>query len=470
MASSSITSRTLSFRRGFQGGSIQAGGGIGLSGGQIFQASKGAISGAYRSGLGLGVGLGSGIGASSAAGFFGSGLGRRVGFGVGGIFGGGAVFAGDPEFAGDARFGGGGFRSHAGFVGEEAVGILGNEKFTLRILNDRLASYLKKVQLLERTNAELELKISQFVGSRTSPAERDFSDSLTIIDDLHDKILGTLQVKSVIFLTLDNVNLSTDDFRIKYENELALRQTLEADVAGLKRLLNDINLSIGELTLHIDTLIGEMTYLKRSHEEKMVNTRSRMSGQIHVAVEAPPQQELTSVLEDIRDHYETVTAKNQRELESWFKSKVVTVGTVLPAIIPPQTELSAEKTTVQSLEVELQSVTAMKASLVEQLSETENFYAAQLSGFQLQVTNMEELLLQLRADLERQGYDYQILLDLKTRLEREITDYRRLLDIGVHIGFSSDFSTTSKISTTRFLKVEKTCEGSKGKENLETTK
>lgn len=56
--------------------------------------------------------------------------------------------------------------------------------------------------------------------------------------------------------------------------------------------------------------------------KKMVNTRSRMSGQIHVAVEAPPQQELTSVLEDIRDHYETVTAKNQRELESWFKSKV----------------------------------------------------------------------------------------------------------------------------------------------------
>lgn len=54
----------------------------------------------------------------------------------------------------------------------------------------------------------------------------------------------------------------------------------------------------------------------------MVSTRSQMSGQIHVEVEAAPQQNLTSMLEDIRDHYEAVAAKGRRELESWFKGKV----------------------------------------------------------------------------------------------------------------------------------------------------
>lgn len=56
--------------------------------------------------------------------------------------------------------------------------------------------------------------------------------------------------------------------------------------------------------------------------KEMVATRSQMSGQINVEVDAAPQQDLTSVLQDIRYYYETVALKNRRELEGWFKGKV----------------------------------------------------------------------------------------------------------------------------------------------------
>ncbi|KAF7690831.1 keratin, type I cytoskeletal 13-like [Silurus meridionalis] len=357
------------------------------------------------------------------------------------------------SFGGAGGSVGGGFSSGAGFgggAGEVDSSIIGNEKFTMQNLNDRLATYLEKVRSLEKANAELELKIHQFLDSKTSPTSRDHTGSLASITQLQVKILDAFQLNGTVHLSIDNASLAADDFRMKFENELALRQYVEADIAGLKRLLDDLNLTKKDLTLQIEALNEELVFLKKNHEEELLSTRSQMSGQIHVEVDAAPQQDLTKVMEEIREHYEAVAAKSQRELEGWFQTKSETlkqeVAGSTETLAISKTEVNSVKSTLQSLEIELQSLLAMKASLEGTLSEIQSRYSIQLSGYQVQVTSMEEQLVQLRADLEHQSQEYQMLLDIKTRLEMEIAEYRRLLDAE---GSGSASISSSKTSTTK---------------------
>lgn len=62
------------------------------------------------------------------------------------------------------------------------------------------------------------------------------------------------------------------------------------------------------------------------------------------------------------------------------------------------------------------------------MAQTEGEYCGQLSQVQQLIGSLEEQLLQLRADTERQNADHQRLLNVKARLELEIETYRRLLD------------------------------------------
>ncbi|KAK7930268.1 hypothetical protein WMY93_006663 [Mugilogobius chulae] len=274
-----------------------------------------------------------------------------------------------------------------------------NEKATMQNLNDRLASYLEKVKTLEKENERLEKLIRDWYQSRTV-ITHDYSHYFATIEDLKDKIRIASRVNAKIVLDIDNAKLAADDFKMKYENELAMRMAVEADIAGLKRVIDEMNLARMDLESQYEGLKDELIMLKRNHE------RANVGSDVHVTVDATPSADLNGAMAEIREHYEGVIAKNRKELESWYQGK----------------------STLQRLQIELQSHLSMKATLENNLAETQNRYALQLTSLQNTVTALEAQLAQIHSTIAHNQQEYEMLLDLKTRLEMEIAEYRRLLD------------------------------------------
>ncbi|KAM4884585.1 keratin, type I cytoskeletal 20 [Sylvia borin] len=310
--------------------------------------------------------------------------------------------------------------------------LTGNEKSTMQNLNDRLAAYLERVRSLEKSNSLLERQIREWYEKNTISVGQDYSSYFKTIEELRNKISAAQMENSRLVLQIDNAKLAADDFRLKFENEHLLRQSVESDITGLLRVRDDLTLTKADLESQIENITEELVFLKKNHEEDCARLRNEVSGSVNVAVDAAPGIDLAAIMENMRKQYEEMAEKNRQEAKEHFEKQTIELNQEVALNVEQlqvqRKEITERRQVFQSLELELQSLLNMKQTLEGSVAETEARYSFQLDQIQGVISSLEAQLRQLRADIEAQSSDYSILLDAKTRLEMEIATYRRLLE------------------------------------------
>ncbi|XP_052415853.1 keratin, type I cytoskeletal 18-like [Carassius gibelio] len=311
---------------------------------------------------------------------------------------------------------------------------LGNEKGQMQNLNDRLATYLETVRRLEQENSKLEVQIKEAL-EKGGPEMCDYSKYSAILDDLRRKVFDATLDNARLVLQIDNARLAADDFRVKFENEMAIRQSVEGDIAGLKKVIDDTNIGRLNVESEIESLKEELVFLKTNHENEVGELRNQIgqSG-VQVDVDAPKGQDMSQVMEDMRANYEKLALKNAEELKMWHESQIsdvqVQVAQNTEALQGAQMEMNDLRRQIQTLQIELASQQSLKASLEDTLRNTELRSNTEMEKYNTIILQFEAELSQLRSNITEQGQEYEALLNMKMKLEAEINTYKKLLDGG----------------------------------------
>ncbi|XP_072908642.1 keratin, type I cytoskeletal 18-A [Hemitrygon akajei] len=327
---------------------------------------------------------------------------------------------------------GGNLSSSAGLLMSAAVAQPRGEKETMQDLNERLARYLNKVHSLETSNRELEVQIAAILEERR-PVERDVNPLLAQVRDLNRQIHDLTLGNAAIMLQIDNARLSAEDFKMKLESESVVRQAVENDIDRLRRVKEEYEVHAASLRNETDLLTEEALFLKKNHAEEINGLKAQMKTEkVSVNVFAGKEPDISALVANVRTEYEELIAKNKADSEAWYQSQIQVVRVeseqTAKALDDAKAEITIKRQTIQSLELELETLKAQITGLENILGEAESGYGGEFEKLQLIISQREAELASLRNEMYRNKEKYDDLLKIKLTLEAEIAEYRRLLN------------------------------------------
>ncbi|NXX42705.1 K2C73 protein, partial [Tricholaema leucomelas] len=198
------------------------------------------------------------------------------------------------------------------------------QKEQIKALNNKFASFIDKVQCLERQNQALLAKWQLLQQQSAGPEERRSITSFfqAYISNLQRQLETLQSQRDQLDPEAYNLLQLVEDYKKRFEDEINKRVSKEEEFVELKKELDSAYMGKTEFDVRVEILKQELEFLRCLHEAELSQLQA-VVGNTNVVLSLDNHRELDleAVAAEVRQEYEAIAERSKAEVKALYQGR-----------------------------------------------------------------------------------------------------------------------------------------------------